>query len=67
MDRVTSLCRGVCATLGRVMRDPRGATAVEYGFIIALVVLAMMVALTDLADTTVNLWGNIGDKVEKAR
>ncbi|WP_375286699.1 Flp family type IVb pilin [Sphingomonas sp.] len=67
MDRVTSLSRGMRTTLGRVMRDTRGATVVEYGFIIALVILAMMVALGEVADVTVNMWGNINTKVQNAR
>jgi pilus assembly protein Flp/PilA len=67
MDRVTSRSRGLRATLRRLLRDRRGATAVEYGFIIALVVIAMMVALMDLADTTTNMWGNINSKVTNAR
>jgi pilus assembly protein Flp/PilA len=67
MDRVTSLTHGMRTMLDRVMRDIRGATAVEYGFIIALVVLAMMVALGNVADVTVNMWGNINAKVQNAR
>jgi pilus assembly protein Flp/PilA len=53
--------------LRRLLRDRRGATAVEYGFILALVVLTMMVALINLADTTTNMWGNISTKVQTAR
>lgn len=53
--------------LGAFARDRRGATAVEYGLILALVVLAMMSALVGVADVTGNMWGNISTKVQNAR
>lgn len=46
--------------------DQRGATAVEYGLIVALVVLAAMGAIVGLASTTVEMWNNIADKVDNA-
>lgn len=46
-----------------LLRDDRGATAVEYGLIVALVVLAMLVALFQLASTTINMWDGIADRV----
>ena len=48
-------------------RERRGATAIEYGLILALVVLTIMVALMGVADVTTNMWGDIHSKVEKAR
>lgn len=39
-----------------LFRSRRGATAVEYGMIVALVVLAMFVGLRGLADMTIGLW-----------
>lgn len=48
-------------------RERRGATAIEYGLILALVVLAMMSALIGVADVTTNMWGNISTKVQNAR
>ena len=50
----------------RLLRDRKGATAIEYGLILAVVVLAMMVALVEFADTTIDLWNNVADKVTKA-
>jgi pilus assembly protein Flp/PilA len=47
-------------------RDSRGATAIEYGLILALVVLALMAALYALADTTTSMWNNVSTKVQKA-
>jgi len=46
-----------------VGRDDRGATAVEYGLIISLVVLAMIGALGGVADTTINMWNNVATEV----
>ncbi|WP_294329702.1 Flp family type IVb pilin [uncultured Sphingomonas sp.] len=44
----------------------RGATAVEYGLIVALIVLAMIAGLTSLGNGTAQLWGNISQKVQDA-
>ena len=54
-------------TMGRVLRDTRGATAVEYGLIIAVVVLVMIVGLTALANPTGAMWNMIDAEVAKAR
>ena len=45
-----------------LLRDPRGATAVEYGLICALIVLVMLTGLYVLAGTTVSMWNNISSK-----
>jgi pilus assembly protein Flp/PilA len=47
-------------------RDERGATAVEYGLILALIFLAMVGAVVLLASTTTNMWNNVSDAVSKA-
>jgi pilus assembly protein Flp/PilA len=46
--------------------DQRGATAVEYGLIISLVVLAMVGALMQVADTTTGMWNDVSDEVSAA-
>jgi len=46
--------------------DCKGATAVEYGLIVALIVLAMMVSLSTVANVTVNMWNKINDNVTQA-
>lgn len=51
--------------LSRVLRDQRGATAIEYGLIIALLVLSMMVGLGTFADTTIGMWENVADEVQQ--
>ena len=44
----------------------RGATAVEYGLILALIVLAMFGALQLTAGATVDMWNNVSTKVQAA-
>ncbi|WP_083942751.1 Flp family type IVb pilin [Sphingomonas soli] len=51
----------------RVIADRRAATAVEYGLILALVVMALMVGLNELSGSTSSLWGNLSTKVQAAR
>jgi len=51
----------------RLRRDRRGATAIEYGLIVALIVIAMIGALTQLASVTTDMWSNVSSKVVNAR
>ena len=48
----------------RLIKTQKGATAVEYGLIAALVVLTMMAALINVANTTSGIWGNVSTKVQ---
>ncbi|WP_431868656.1 Flp family type IVb pilin [Allosphingosinicella sp.] len=50
-----------------LLSDERGATAIEYGLIVSLVVLAMIGALGVLAETTTTMWNDVSDKVEDPR
>lgn len=49
--------------LNRLLRDQRGATAVEYGLIVSMIVLAMVAALTQVAGATTNMWDNVSETV----
>lgn len=49
--------------LDALMRDERGATAVEYGLIVAMIVVAMVVALQSVADANTNMWDTVSNKV----
>ena len=49
--------------LKHLVRDSKGASAVEYGLIISLTVLAMMAALSTLADTTTGTWNEVSNEV----
>ncbi|MBA3838425.1 MAG: Flp family type IVb pilin [Sphingomonas sp.] len=50
----------------RVFADRRGGTAIEYGLIASLVVIAMLASLAGLANQTVGMWGNVNTKVAAA-
>ena len=47
----------------KLLRDNRGATAVEYGLIVALIVIAMVVALEGVANENTGLWAVVTEKV----
>jgi pilus assembly protein Flp/PilA len=47
----------------KLVGDEKGGTAIEYGLILALVVIAMIAALVLLADTTTEMWTGISDNV----
>ena len=59
--------KAVRRVAARLLSDSRGATAVEYGLIIAMVVLAMLVALNSVANVTIGMWGNVSTRVVNAR
>lgn len=51
--------RTVARPLRALIADRKGATAVEYGLILALIVLAMLAGLTSLAEATTGLWNHV--------
>ena len=46
-----------------VMRDRRGATAVEYGLILALIFLAMIAGVVSVGQVTSGMWNNVSSEV----
>lgn len=52
--------------LRKLIADRCGATAVEYGLILAMIVLAMIGALQSLAGTTTAMWTEVSQKVRNA-
>lgn len=46
-----------------LFRSGRGATAVEYGLICALVVLGAMAGLTNFGTKAIGMWNNISTEV----
>ena len=50
----------------KLLRDTRGATAIEYGLIVALIVIAMMAALQGVANENTGLWAIVKQKVTTA-
>ncbi len=51
----------------KLIRDKKAATAVEYGLIVALIVLAMMAGLSQFASTTIGMWNNVSTAVSTSR
>ena len=49
-----------------IRTDTRGATAIEYGLICALIVMAMMVSLGSLGGGVAGKWGNMANTVGNA-
>ena len=49
-----------------ILRDSRGATAVEYALILTLIVVAMIGSLTSVATKTISMWNNVADVVNKS-
>lgn len=47
-----------------LLRDDRGATAVEYGLIVTLIVIAMLAALQGVADENNGLWAKVSNKIQ---
>jgi pilus assembly protein Flp/PilA len=52
--------------LKTILRDERGASAVEYGLIAALIIIAMLVGLVQLAATTTGMWNNVSSTTRAA-
>ncbi|MDQ3145098.1 MAG: Flp family type IVb pilin [Pseudomonadota bacterium] len=48
----------------RLRSDKRGATAVEYGLIAALIIIAMLAGLSTLGGGTGGMWTGLKDKVQ---
>jgi pilus assembly protein Flp/PilA len=49
--------------LRRLGADRRGATAIEYGLIVALIAIAMMGGVSALGGGSTGMWGRLSDKV----
>jgi len=46
--------------------DTSGATAIEYGLVVAFIALGMMVALQQVAATSAEMWDDTSDRVDTA-
>jgi pilus assembly protein Flp/PilA len=49
----------------KLVKDERGATAIEYALIAALIVISMVAALSNVASTTTNMWNNVSNEVRE--
>lgn len=54
--------RHLTSLANRILTDCRAATAVEYGLIAALVVLAIVAAITGVADANEGIWTSVSDE-----
>ncbi|MFA9200537.1 MAG: Flp family type IVb pilin [Cypionkella sp.] len=52
--------------LKAIASDISGATAVEYGLILAMVFLAMLAAVQGFGNTSIAMWNGIAEKVKAA-
>ena len=59
--------RAAARLFAKLIVDRRAATAVEYGLIVSLIVLALIAGINSLASTTTNMWNNVSTKVQNAR
>jgi pilus assembly protein Flp/PilA len=50
----------------RLLHDIRGTSAVEYGLILSLIVLAVVAAITGVANETLKMWTDVEAKAAKA-
>jgi len=50
----------------RLWRSERGATAIEYGLIAALIVVAMATTLGSVGETVGEIWNSVSDKYTAA-
>ncbi|MBN8839153.1 MAG: Flp family type IVb pilin [Sphingomonadales bacterium] len=50
----------------RLMSDQRGATAIEYGLIVAVIVIALIAGFQNLASVTTGMWNNVNSAVTNA-
>lgn len=54
-------------TNGRKLRsDKRGATAIEYGLIAALIAVALVGAMKNLGGGSTGMWGRLDNTIENA-
>ncbi|MEC7931371.1 MAG: Flp family type IVb pilin [Pseudomonadota bacterium] len=49
-----------------LLKCEKGATAVEYALILAMIVLVMIVALSNVANRTIHMWDDVETKVTEA-
>lgn len=52
--------------LKELAQDAMGATAVEYGLVVAFIVIACMAAIHNLGEETASLWTKVEEKSAKA-
>ena len=51
---------------GRLRGDARGATAVEYGLIVSIIVIGMLASFIEVSKVTRDMWNNVSSQVTNA-
>jgi pilus assembly protein Flp/PilA len=54
-------------TMYRLSLDERGATAVEYALIMAMIFLAMVTAIVAFGQEAIAMWTDVAREIEDAR
>jgi pilus assembly protein Flp/PilA len=54
------------AMFRRLIKDRKAATAVEYGLILTLIVIAIIAGLQMFATSTISMWNNVSTAVVTA-
>jgi pilus assembly protein Flp/PilA len=52
-------------TFRRFLRDPSGATAIEYGLIVAVLSLAIVAGVGSAGDKIEYMWGNNNSEINR--
>lgn len=52
--------------LHELISDRRGATAVEYGLILAVMTLVVLLSMTSVADGAIAMWNHVSSTVTSA-
>ncbi|WP_324742742.1 Flp family type IVb pilin [Tsuneonella sp. CC-YZS046] len=51
--------------MARLLRNDAGATAIEYGLIVSLIVIAIISSVRGVADETNGLWAFVRENVQE--
>lgn len=49
-----------------LLEDDSGGTAIEYGLIVSLIVIALIGALTSTADSTLAMWNHVETQMDES-
>jgi pilus assembly protein Flp/PilA len=60
------MMRALWRTLCTLRTERKAATAVEYGLILALIFMAMLVGVTSVGTTTAGMWNYVANSVLSA-
>jgi pilus assembly protein Flp/PilA len=52
--------------LKAILEDSSGATAIEYGLIVSLIVIALIASLNTFANETISMWGRVESAMTSA-